>query len=482
MHAAWARAIVGCSSTRTVGEVPAGPDIAAKGFTVRTQRFDLLVLGTGGAGSSVATACREGGMSVAIVDERPFGGTCQLRGCDPKKVLVGVSEAVDATRRLRGKGVDGKVSIRWPELMRFKRTFTDPVPDARQESYSKAGIVALRGTARFLDSHSVDVAGQRIEARYVHIATGAAPVPLPIEGAEHLTTSDDFLELEQLPRTILFLGSGYIAFELAHVAVLAGAQVTMVEKSEMPLSHFDPDLVTLLAERTRLLGIELRTETTAVALERNGHGLVLHVESGGQRSQLQAEMVVHAAGRAPNLSELDLQAAGVLADEGGILVNPFLQSVSNPVVYAAGDAAKGGLPLTPVASLEAQVVAANLIEGNHRRVDYPPIPSVVFTQPPLASVGLSERAAAEQGLRVQVHHAKTGGWYSARRLGGVCAAHKVIVEEGSGRIVGAHVLGPGADELINLFVLAMRAGLTAREVKAMTFAYPTRASDLAHMM
>lgn len=446
------------------------------------KHFDLIVLGTGAGASTVATKCRAAGWSVAIVDSRPYGGTCALRGCDPKKVLVGAAEVVDAARRLRGRGLEGDTRIRWQELMRFKRTFTEPVPAQREESLTAAGITTLRGTARFVARTAVEVEGERLEARHIHIATGARPADLPIRGAEHLTTSEQFLELDELPPRIVFLGSGYIAFELAHLAAIAGAEVTMLEMLDRPLAGFDPDLVSLLVERTRSLGIDLRLETRVEAAAKQGDALLVHAASGSERVTLEADMVVHSAGRVPDLADLDLDVAGVEHDERGILVDAHMQSVSNPAIYAAGDVAEGGLPLTPVASFEAHVAASNLLRGNHRTIEYPPIPSVVFSVPPLASVGLQVDQATEQGLRFRIQHGRTSRWYSSRRVGEEFTAYKVLLDEDTGRILGAHLLGPHAEELINLFAMAMRCGMRSRDIKQTLFAYPTLGSDMPYMV
>ncbi len=192
---------------------------------------------------------------------------------------------------------------------------------------------------------------------------------------------------------------------------------------------------------------------------------------------------MHGAGRIPEIDDLNLAAAGVEWDRGGVKVNAYLQSVSNPAVYAAGDAAaSSGFPLTPVAGYEGKVVAANLLEGNHRRVEYSSIPTVVFTIPPLASVGLGEATAREHGLQFHIHRQVTSGWYSSRRVGEDCSGFKVLVEESSGRILGAHLLGSQAEELINVFALAMRAGLGASDLKESIFAYPTHGSDVQYML
>jgi len=198
---------------------------------------------------------------------------------------------------------------------------------------------------------------------------------------------------------------------------------------------------------------------------------------------IEVDLVVHGAGRIPDLQDLDLDAAGVQYSRKGIAVNRFLQSVSNPAVYAAGDCAdSGGPPLTPVAGYEGRIVAANLLEGNHTVTEYAAIPSVVFTIPPLARVGLDEEEARRDRLQFTVRHEDTAGWYASRRVGERHSAFKVLVENGTDRIIGAHMLAPHADETINLFSLAMRAGVSAPQLKQMLWAYPTQASETNYMI
>ncbi|MDE3025365.1 MAG: NAD(P)/FAD-dependent oxidoreductase, partial [Acidobacteriota bacterium] len=197
-----------------------------------------------------------------------------------------------------------------------------------------------------------------------------------------------------------------------------------------------------------------------------------------------ADLVVHAAGRIPEIDDLDLDAAGVArAESGGVAVNDYLQSVSNPSVYAAGDAAaSGGLPLTPVAGMQGRIVAANLLNGNTHTPNYTGIPTVVFTTPPLARVGLDEAQAKAQGLRFTTRHEDTSTWYSSRRVALAHTGFKTLVEDDSERILGAHLLGPHAEETINIFALAIRSGLRAAELKDTVFAYPTSASDIRYML
>lgn len=448
-----------------------------------TRNYDLVVIGTGSAASGVASRCRKAGWSVAVIDELPFGGTCALRGCDPKKVLVGSAEAIEWGDRLAGKGLrrDG-LHIDWPELMRFKRSMIAEVPERKEESFRKAGIEMFHGPARFIGKTTLEVAGESLEGRHVVIASGAKPLPLEIPGEELLTTSTQFLELDELPREIVFVGGGFISFEFAHVAIRAGARVTILHRGPRPLALFDPDLVDRLVDKSRSLGIDVQLDTGVSRIERANGRLVIHGVHGEKDIRIEADLAVHGAGRVPAVDDLDLPAAGIEADGRRIRLNEFLQSVSNPAVYAAGDAAAAGPALTPVAGYEGGIVAANLLEGNHLRAGYSVVPSVAFTLPPLAAVGLTEDAATQRGLRFRTHLVDTSSWYSSRRVGETHSGSKVLIEEQSERILGAHLLGPSAEELINLFAMAMRTGMTSSQIKSMIFAYPTHGSDIAYMV
>ncbi|HEX9219248.1 MAG TPA: NAD(P)/FAD-dependent oxidoreductase [Gemmatimonadaceae bacterium] len=449
-----------------------------------TTTVDVIVLGTGSAAQNVAYTCRASGWSVAVVDSRPFGGTCALRGCDPKKVLVGVAELVDWSRRMQGKGVSAPgLSLNWPDLIRFKRTFTDPVPEGTERSFAEEGITMRHGRAHFVDRTSVQVGDETLVGRHVVIATGAQHARLQIPGEELLTTSTQFMELDELPPRIVFVGGGYIAFEFAHIAARAGARVQILHRGARPLTKFDPDLVSQLVQATRDLGVEVHLNTAVTAIERQGNHLLVHARTGEQEHTVEADLVVHAAGRVPEIDDLDLDKAGVAREKDGVSVNAYLQSVTNPAVYAAGDAvASGGFPLTPVAGMQGDIVARNLLEGNRHTPNYTGIPSVVFTTPPLARVGLDEAAARAQGLRFRTHREDTSGWYSSRRVALSHTGSKVPVEEDTDRLLGAHLLGLHAEEVINLFGMAIRAELRASDLKTMVYAYPTGASDISYML
>ena len=407
-----------------------------------------------------------------------------MRGCDPKKVLVAAAEALYWGHRLTGRGVHpGGARIDWRELLAFKRTFTQAVPEGQERWLAEAGIDGFHGRARFVGPASVQVGNDDLEARRVVIASGAMPGKLGIPGEEYLITSEDFLELDELPERIVFVGGGYISMEFANVSVRAGARVSVLHRGPRPLVGFDPDLADKVAQAARASGIDLRLETRVERIVQAAGGLTVEASSPAGPQTFGADLVVHGAGRVAEIDDLDLPTAGVERGKRGVLVNQYLQSTSNSAVYAAGDAAEtSGQPLTPVAALEGRVVAANLLNGNKARPDYTGTPTVAFTLPPIAAVGLGEEEARQQRLEFKVNYQDTSKWYSSRRVGEAYSASKVLVEEGTGRILGAHLLGPSADELINVFALAIRHGLTAEDIKDAIFAYPTHASDLSYMV
>lgn len=447
------------------------------------QEYDLAVIGTGAAGSSIAYATRAAGWSVAIVDELPFGGTCQLRGCDPKKILVGAAEAVDWARRMAQVGVvDAVPRIVWHELMRYKRAYTDPLPEQRLQGYEQAGIVPLHGHARFVDANTLDVDGERLRAKKFAIASGAMPMKIA-PGDEHLLTSTDFLELDELPARIVFVGGGFISFEFAHIAARAGAAVQILHRSAHPLANFDGEVVDRLVEHTRALGIEVVLEANVTRIERRNGRTAVYANVGGVEREFVGDAAVHGAGRVANIDALELDRIGVARTKRGVAVNEYLQSTTNPDVYAAGDCADaGGAPLTPVAGDEGETVAENLLHGNHKTMNFTGLASTVYTIPALATVGLTERRARERGLDVRIERGDMSNWYSARRVNEKAAYFKMLVEKVGGRIVGAHILGPHAEEQINVLALAMRMNATADDIRGALFGYPSGASDLQYML
>ena len=441
------------------------------------RTYDLIVIGTGNAGTAMSLEARRAGWKVAIADELPFGGTCAVKGCIPKKILVGAAEVIVRAKSMQNKGIDGDIRIKWPELISFKRTFTDPVPLTRSRSYAEKGLDAYCGHARFLGRSTLQVGDKTLTARFIGIATGAAPRRLGIPGERLVSSSDDFLAMETIPKRIIFVGGGFISFEFAHVATSAGATVTILHRSGQVLKNFDPFLVDILLKALRASGIEIHTNMPVKSVEEGPDRLIVH--AGKDEDHIfKADMVVHGAGRVPNIESLDLKAGDVSVDEKGIVINQHLQSISNPSVYVAGDVNARGKPLSPVARMDGRTAARNMISGNTLITDYQTVPSVVFTFPLLASVGHGEDEAGKCGIKAVVHKRETSDWYSSRRVGIAYSGYKILTEEQSGRIIGAHLLGYNADETINLFALAIRAGMKLADLQEVAWAYPTAAYDI----
>jgi glutathione reductase (NADPH) len=456
--------------------------ISTKELEMNEKNFDVIVIGTGTAGLTAANKCNAEGKSVAIIDHKPFGGTCALRGCDPKKILVGFAEAVDQVNRLQENGVIGEVKINWQQMIKFKNEFTSPIPAKREDSLTANGISTFHGPASFSDTHTIKIGNETIKGKNIIIATGAGPMKLPFEGNDLLIDNEQFLNLPSLPRKILFVGGGYISMEFAHIAAISGAEVIVINDKKQVLDNFDHFLVGLIEERTKTLGITLINEATVEGVIKENGGYKVKYRDKENLKEYFVDLVVHGAGRTPNVMDLNLEAANVLHDKRGIIVNSYMQSISNPSVYAAGDVAKGGLPLTPVASFEAHIVASNIVNGNSKEISYPPIPSVAFTIPHLASVGLTEEEANKREIRYKVNYSRTSDWFSSRRLNEKYEGHKILLSEDGKFILGAHLLGHRADEVINLFTIAIHKKMATPEIKKMILAYPTSSSDISYML
>ena len=438
--------------------------------------YDVLIVGSGSAGQTVAAACAKAGKSVAVVDRLPFGGTCSLRGCEPKKMLLAGSEATGRTSALEGQGVGGTCRIDWPRLMQRKRERVDAVPSRTVSWMNDMGIATLHATARFISPDTLDVGGEPTSAAAIVIAAGARPVGLGIEGEDLVLTSTDFLSLEVMPSSVAFIGGGYISFEFARLAQLAGAEATIIHRSRQVLKGFDPTLADALAERYRALGIDVLLDAPAQRVGLLGDG---RVSVSTPKGDVEADLVFHGAGRVPDLADLDLDAGGVHHTSMGVGVDSQLRSTSNPVVWSCGDAAAAGTPLTPVAAVQGEIVSAGIL-GRHAEFDDSATPSVVFSDPPLARVG-ADAEAAQSDPRLEVSSLDMSRWFTQTRVGNTAGGATLVLERDTGAIKGAHLLGVGADEIINVFAVAVRFGVTIRDLRTVTWSYPTLAYDINYL-
>lgn len=453
------------------------------------HEFDLVVIGTGPAASTVAKKAAEDDHRVAVIEERELGGTCALRGCNPKKVYVNAGALVASCRHAHGKLIDGPLpGIDWKQLLKFKNEFTESVPEKAADSLERRGIKVFQGTASFCGRQSIAVGDDNIEAKRVFVGTGASPRELKIPGNKFLVTSDQLMERESIPGEVVFVGGGYVSMEFAHVIAQFGSRVTVLESRDRVLSAFDPDLTDQLTEWSERNGVTIHTSAMVESIEQHGEKFVVHFQQDATKTEVECDLVVHGAGRTPNLAALNLPNANVDASEDGIVVDGFLRSPSNPVVFAAGDCADTGKPkLTPTANEEARAVVNNLFLDPESEKQISPhygvIPAVAFTTPCIASVGLSEQEAKSHSeFDLEIRHEDISKWNNVRKTCLACAGYKVLVDRRTDRIVGAHLLGPGAEESINLFTLAMKFNLTASDVKSTLFAFPTQASDVRNMV
>ncbi|MDW7774464.1 MAG: NAD(P)/FAD-dependent oxidoreductase [Desulfobulbaceae bacterium] len=437
--------------------------------------YDAFVIGAGTAGTTAAFKLKANGFKVGIVDNRPLGGTCALRGCNPKKILWGFADLAAKTGALNAI-TDAR--IEWADLITFKRTFTDPVPGWTEEMLKDEGIDVYRKKAKFTGRQALEIDGKTVSAGKIVIASGATPRKLGIAGEEFVTLSDAFLDLADLPQTILFIGGGYISLEFANMVNAWGRKAIIFHSGPAILKGFEPDIVDLLMKGMKKRGIDVFTESPVTGVRQEGKKLV--VEAGDK--EVGCDLAVHGAGRVPDIEEIDLKAGNVDADAKGILVNEYLQSTTNKDVYAAGDAAGVGLPLTPTASMHGVIVAENITEGNTRKVNHFATPSVVFSIPPLASVGMTEKQARDKSLDFRVNFTENTDGFDSRRLGLKSSGYKVLIDNKGGGILGAHLHGENADEAINIFALAMREKIPADNLAKVLWTFPTTISDIEDMV
>jgi len=454
---------------------------------VGDELFDAIVIGAGNAGLAAAGVLRGAGRTVLVIEARELGGTCPLRGCVPKKVLVAAAEALDTIARAAELGirVDG-VHADWSRVIDRQTAIIAGTSEAIEGDLVRRGVTLVRGAARFIGPDRVAVADRVASAGRVLIATGSRPRPLTLPGGDLVTMSDALLTLRAPPRSLVFIGAGVIAFELGHVFARLGTRVTMLEVAPRPLGMIDQDAVAELVRASAEIGITLHTGVTLECIVQTDEGLRVDYGVDGTRQSVIAERVGHGAGRVADLDGLDLAAGEVRVERGAVVIgsasgagaSPF-QSVSNARVFVAGDALAGTPQLSPVATYEGRLVARAML-GEEVNADYTALPSCVFSVPTLASVGLSEAAAKARGMAPEVKLNDMTSWRSGRTYAERHAWAKVLVLDD--RIIGAHLVGHGAAETIHPLALAMKHGIRASELKDFVWAYPSFSSDLKYLL
>ncbi len=452
-----------------------------------SARYDVIVVGTGTAGQTAAYDLNASGLKVAIIEcSRRPGGTCALSGCQAKKWFYEGAETVARSRHLADIGIVSPAVASWPQLRDAKNRFTEKVPDGTINGLKEAGIDLIQGRAQFVDQQTLAVDEKRLTADHIVLATGATPMPLPIDGIEQAIDSSAFLELEDLPQRIVFIGGGFISFEFAHFAVRLGlpdTRCTILEAGPRPLGPFDAEMVDLLAKASADEGIHLLCNITITGIRKTDGGFSVRTESG---QSYEADLVVHGAGRVPDIDALDLDRAGVDHSARGIRVDPTMRT-THPNVYAIGDCADT-IQLARVADAEAHVAADNIIARHGGRssaatMDYRAVPAVLFTYPQYGMVGKTEQTLKDHGVDYEKSIGKRLSWPTYRRLGLRSAAYKVLVDP-QGQVLGAHILSDNATGLVNTFALAMKNGISVKNLydQSVMSPYPSRESDIIYML
>lgn len=446
------------------------------------KKYDVFVIGSGGAGQTVATACAKNGLKVAVADNRIFGGTCANRGCNPKKILLGATKAWELAHNLKQKHIATTPKLNWKALQKFKRSQVKAIPAATESDFNDLGIDLYHQSPHFIKETTLSVEGKTLHTKKIVIATGQLPRPLDFEGSDALKTSDDFLNLKKIPKSITFIGAGYIGMEFAHIAARAGSKVTVIDHGTRPLKPFDADLVSILTETSKTLGIDFKFNSSITKIEKLRKNYQLSYIGNGKEQTLKSRLIFNTSGRIPAIAELDLDKGNVGFSDKGVLVNEYLQNTKNPNVYACGDVSDHSLPLTPLTGKEGTVVAQNIMKSNTTKIETATVPSAVFTLPNLASVGLTVTEAKTRYKNIRVNFESVPKWYNAKRINASAYAYKIIINERTKAIVGAHLLGPNAAETINIFAMAISCGMTSDVLKNQIFSYPTWCNDIKSML
>lgn len=444
-----------------------------------SETSDLIVIGGGSGGLAAAQRAAQHGARVVLIERGRLGGTCVNVGCVPKKVMWNAAHLAHALADARDYGfsLPDEVPHDWGVLRAKRDAYVERLNGIYARNLASREIRVVAGSACFAGARRVEVGNEVLEGREIIVATGSEPQLPDLPGAALGITSDGFFALDRLPGRIAVAGSGYIAVELAGVLAALGAKVTLFARFESVLRNFD-DLLQLAAiEGLQAAGVELCWRVVPAALERGNGGLQLATRDGQRHGPF--DTLIWAIGRRPATAGLGLDLAGVATDERGFIVTDRFQNSSAAHVYAIGDVT-GREALTPVAIAAGRRLADRLFGGMaERHLDYGNIPSVIFSHPPLATCGLSEQAARERfGEAVKVYRAEFVPMYHAVTTHKPKARMKLVTTGAEEKVVGCHLAGPGADEILQGFAVAIRMGATKRDFDDTVAIHPTLAEEL----
>ncbi|WP_305909945.1 glutathione-disulfide reductase [Methylomarinum sp. Ch1-1] len=440
--------------------------------------YDLFVIGAGSGGVRAARIAARLGVRVAIAENRDLGGTCVNVGCVPKKLFVYASHFREDFEAAKGFGwsVDD-ARFDWSVLMGQKNREIDRLQGVYGDLLNDAGVTVFEGRARLLDAHTVAIGDKSWRCERILIATGGRPFVPDLPGKELAATSDDMFALQQLPERILIVGGGYIAVEFAGIMHGLGVATTLCYRGDKLLRGFDEEIRTFAAEEMRKKGIDILFNTDIQAIEKNGN---VYLADIGQHEPLAAELILYATGRSPNTADLGLEAIGVkLADDGAIKVDKHYQS-NVPSIYALGDVIHS-LNLTPVAIAEAMALVNDLYGDRPTPVDYEHIPSTVFGQPNIGAVGLNEAEARKRYHDIDIY--KSVFTPMKHTLSGLDdkSLMKMVVRRSTDQVLGVHMVGADAGEIIQGIAVAIRAGASKAVFDSTIGIHPTAAEEFVTM-
>jgi glutathione reductase (NADPH) len=454
--------------------------VQTKGLTMKQQHYHLIAIGGGSGGLAVAEKAALFGRKVAVVDAHRLGGTCVNNGCVPKKVMwhaAGLAHAVDDARAFGIPARRGKTD--WQQLVAGRDRYVSNINTYWNGYVEAKGIDHIHGPARFVNAGTIEVKGRRYSADHIVIATGGTPVVPPLPGSELGITSDGFFGLKQQPERVAVIGGSYIGVELSGVLRALGSEVTLIALEDRVMERFDLMISEMLSAAMKQQGIQVRTGFEVTALSKSPEGIVVTSSDGNTLAGF--DTVIWAVGRKPNTGALNLEGSGVEVLPSGVIPVDDYQNTNVPGIYAIGDIT-GRAPLTPVAIAAGRKLAERLFGARaESKVDYENIPTVVFSHPPVGSVGLTEAEARERYADVTVYNTEFTPMRHALSSHGLTTAMKIVCAGAGEKVVGLHLIGDNADEMLQGFAVAVKMGATKADFDSTIAIHPTSAEELVTM-
>ncbi|HYM03410.1 MAG TPA: glutathione-disulfide reductase [Stellaceae bacterium] len=443
-----------------------------------TYDFDMFTIGAGSGGVASSRRAGSHGARVAICEDSRVGGTCVIRGCVPKKLLVYGAQFADGFADAAGFGWHVARPVHdWAALIAAKNTEIDRLEGVYRKLLKDSHVTLLEGRGKLVDPHTVEVGGRRYSAANILVATGAHPVLPAIPGIEHAITSNEALDLPALPRHVVIVGGGYIAVEFAGIFRGLGAEVTVMIRGEELLKGFDDDIRVTLAQEMRTRGIEIHTRTRVARIDQVGHGYDLTTEAG---DRISADLVMYATGRRANTRGIGLEEVGVQLNKAHAVAVDEWSRTTQPHIYAIGDVTDR-LNLTPVAIAEGRALAETLFNKNPMMIDHANVPTAVFSQPPVGTVGLTEHAARKIHGTIDVYRSRFKPMKHTLSGREERTMMKLVVDRKSDRVLGCHMVGADAPEIIQGIAIAVKCGATKRQFDQTIGIHPTAAEEFVTM-